>query len=625
MFEFMTTVGKKRRTRLGLEVLEGRLAPAGTHLAFEATLPALTAGQPIPDFKIDVLDGNNSVDTQSSASVTVAATGPGSFAAGGTTTVSAMNGVATFSGLSINKAGAYTFTATASGLSPATQNNVTVNPGAPSLLVVDASAKLDAVAGQPIPAFSVQVEDAFGNLATNSGSVPITASVSGPASFASGTTMVSAASGVANFAGLVLNSAGTYTLTVSSPGLTSASFAPFTISAGAASHLTFTTVPGTTTAGQSLGSFAVSVQDAMGNPISGAVVALRPNGPGNFTAGVPSAVSASGVATFTGLVLKKAGTYTLTATLLNGTSATSSAFVVQPAAATHLTFTVGPAAINAGQALRTMTVAVQDAFGNTVTTSTASIGIVANGPGGLGGITTVAAVRGVATFRRLVVATPGIYTLTAFTSGLKAAASRTFTVQPVAAALQLYGVARTARVGRALPLIQVQLLDSFGRPKAQAGVTVTLHLANVSGVLTQRTDSRGVASFAGLVFTRSGSFVLTATAGILQRAVSNPITVDSRPTTVRFLTRFGLAHRQLPAIKLRLVDVYGQPVRLPGVLVSLRVTQGRLRGVLVRRTDALGMATFTNLQLSLPGRYTLRAGARGLANAFSPRFTVLSQ
>src|SRR5205085_519833 len=122
-----------------------------------------------------------------------------------------------------------------------------------------------------------------------------------------------------------------------------------------------------------IASFDVSVKDASGNPISGAVVSIRANGPGNFTSGVSTAVSADGTARFTGLVLKKAGTYTFTASLLSGVSVNSASFVIQPATATQLAFTVGPLGINAGQALRTLTVAVEDAFGNTVTTSAASV------------------------------------------------------------------------------------------------------------------------------------------------------------------------------------------------------------------------------------------------------------
>jgi hypothetical protein len=611
----------RRRPRLELESLEGRLAPAATQLAFEATLSPLTAG-PIPTFKVDVDDNTGHIDTTSSAAVTVAVTGPGGFAAGGVTMLSATSGVATFSGLALDTAGTYTITATSPGLTSASQNNLAVNAGAAKTVVLDPNAKLAATAGQPIASFNVFVHDGFGNPVTT-GSVPVTVGVTGPGPLIAGAAMVQASSGTATFSGLVLNAAGSYTLTFSSPGLTSAT-TPLTVALGPPSKLAFAATPATTVAGLTLPAFSVGVVDAGGNPLDGVIVAIRANGPGNFAAGFPAVVSAGGMSTFSGLVLRKAGTYTFTASASDGAMITSSPFVIQPASPTHLAFTVGPAGINAGQSLRTLTVAVEDRFNNIVTASTAAVTIVANGTGGLTGTTTRAALRGVATFTHLVVQVPGTYTLTASASGLKSTNTKSFVVKPVAAFLQLFGVPAQAQTGRPLPLIQVQLLDILGHPFAHAGTSVTLHLPHSAGTHVARTNASGVASFNGLVVHKAGVYVVVATSSGLQEATSNILTVRSNAAALRFLTEPHQARRHglLAPVQVQLVDALGNSVAQAGVKITLHLTLGRLTGIVTRRTDSSGVATFTGLHIPRPGRYTLRANARGMSSGFSTRFSV---
>ena len=74
------------------------------------------------------------MDPTFNGSVTVAlANNPASGTLGGTLTVTAVNGVATFSGLTINNPGnGYTLQATANGLTPATTTAIDVTaPGWP--------------------------------------------------------------------------------------------------------------------------------------------------------------------------------------------------------------------------------------------------------------------------------------------------------------------------------------------------------------------------------------------------------------------------------------------------------------------------------------------------------------
>src|SRR3989449_404447 len=98
-------------------------------------------------------------------SITVAiGTNPASGTLSGTTTVAAVSGVATFSDLSIDKAGTgYTVTASATGLTGATSSAFNISAGAAAKLVFTVQPS-NAVAGAAItPAVQVAVQDAQGN------------------------------------------------------------------------------------------------------------------------------------------------------------------------------------------------------------------------------------------------------------------------------------------------------------------------------------------------------------------------------------------------------------------------------------------------------------------------------
>src|SRR5208337_4411925 len=131
----------------------------------------------------------------------------------------------------------------------------------------------------------------------------------------------------------------------------------------------------------------------------------------------------SGVDTFAGCKITLAGTgYTLTATSTGLTSATSNAFNITVGAAAQLAFTTQPGGGGVNTAwTQQPAVTVEDAGGNTVTSSSASITLaIGTNPGG-GTLTCtanpLAASSGVATFAGCRINNSGIgYTLTA-TSG----------------------------------------------------------------------------------------------------------------------------------------------------------------------------------------------------------------
>ena len=108
--------------------------------------------------------------------------------------------------------------------------------------------------------------------------------------------------------------------------------------------------------------------------------------------------------------------------------------IISTITSTQVAFISQPSTVNVGAAITpAVQVAIQDASGNTVTSSTAMVSLaIAANPGGatLGGTVSMAAVSGVATFNNLSLNNAGTgYTLRATSTGLTAATSTAFNVQ----------------------------------------------------------------------------------------------------------------------------------------------------------------------------------------------------
>jgi streptogramin lyase len=170
-------------------------------------------------------DSSGNVITSFNGTVTVAiATNPGGATMGGTLTATASSGVATFSGLTLNKATAgYTLEASASGLAAGVTSAITVTPEAATQLVITteppATVKVNTGFG-----FQASIEDQYGNVVTTATNTVSVAFANNPTGATLGGTLrVTASQGVATFSGLKINKTGNgYTLQVSSSGLSSA-------------------------------------------------------------------------------------------------------------------------------------------------------------------------------------------------------------------------------------------------------------------------------------------------------------------------------------------------------------------------------------------------------------------
>jgi hypothetical protein len=634
------------------------IAAAGSQVVFAVEPPATaTAGTGIaPCVQVAVQDAFGNLATSFNGNVTLdIGDNPGSGSLSGTTTVAAVGGVATFCGLSIDRAGAgYTLMATASVLDPVSSATFDVVPGAADHLAVGQQ-PTSATAGVAInPAVTVRVLDGLGNVVTGfSGTVTVAISAgSGTAgAVLSGTATVAASGGVASFAGLSIDKSGTgYTLLAASTGLTETTSAPFDIGAGPASRLQVTVQPGNTGAGAAIApAVQVSALDALGNlatAYTGTVTMAITAGTGAAGAtlsGTITSAAAGGVASFGNLRIDKAGAgYTLTASANGLTDATSAAFDVAVGLAAKLVFSTQPATTVAGTPIATFTVTAQDAVGNPVPgfTGDVTVSIGTNpGAGTLSGTTTVAAVAGVASFSTLSIDKSGAgYKLSAAATGLTAATSGTFdiTAGPVAQ-LVFTGQPLGAVAGTNItPAVVVTGQDQLGNVATgfTGNVTMAIGTNPSAGTLTGTTAVAavaGVATFSTLKIDKAGlGYTLTAAATGVPTVTSAAFDVSVGAATKLVITvppvNTVAGTAITPAIQVAAEDPSGNTVTSYVGNVSVAITAGP-SGATLRGTTTVavvnGIATFSTLSIDKSGTgYRLTATATGLTSATSGTFNI---
>ena len=574
--------------------------------------------------------------------------GPGSWTSNSTTSGTVSNGVASFSNLVLTTAGTYTLNAAASGLASATSNSFKVSAASASQLsfLVQPS---HSMAGSAIsPAVQLQLLDQFGNLVDTDNSDQVALTANGPGSLAgSSTTKVTASSGVAVFSNLVLNTTGDYTLSAAATGLSGTTSTSFTIGVATATKLAFTVSPSNTTAGSAI-SPAVQVQvlDQYGNLVStdnsDQISVTVASGPGSWTGtSTTSGTVSGGVATFSNLVLTKAGSYTLQVSVTGSPSLTapSNPFVVNPAVPSQVSFGGQPSNVSAGSAINpAVQVQLSDQYGNVVSTDNSDqVSVaVATGPGSwtASSSPSVRVTSGVANFSNLVLTTAGPYTLSASVSGLSSVISTGFSVG-FASASQLFFKVQPSNTtaGSAIsPAVQVQVMDQFGNLVSTDSSDQVSMTANGPGSwtgssTTKVTVSSGVATFSNLAPTKVGSYTLSTTVFGLSGATSNAFNVGAAAaSTLSFSQQPSDANAGAalsPAVQVQLFDKYGNPETTDNSdQVNMTVASGTGSWTSNSTTGVTfsgGIATFSNLMLTKAGSYTLKATVTG-----SPSLTATS-
>jgi hypothetical protein len=410
-------------------------------------------------------------------------------------------------------------------LTPQTQ------PGVPTQLAFVQQPSASATAGQNIGTVIVDVTDAYGNVAAGNNSAVTLAGNS-----LSGTLTQTAVNGVATFTGLSMTRSGAYTLSATDGALTPATSSSITISPAAASTLVFTTQPSGAVAGASIGTVAVTLDDAYGNTVTGNTSTVTLSG--NGLTGTTSVAAVNGVATFTGLSMTQIGSFMLSAT--DGTLAlsTSSSITISPATASTLVFTTQPAGAAAGTSIGTVTVSVEDAYGNVIIGNTSTVKLSGTG---LTGTTAVAAINGVATFTGLSMTQSGAYALSATDGTLTPATSSSITISPAAASKLVFTTQPSnSSAGASIGTVTVAVEDVYGNVVTGNSSNVTLSATGLTGT-TSVAAVNGMATFTGLSMAQTGSFALSAADNSLTPATSNSITISAASATPVPLGQFNFS------------------------------------------------------------------------------------
>jgi hypothetical protein len=415
-----------------------------------------------------------------------------------------------------------------------------------------------------------------------------------------------------------------------------------TVTAAAPYQLVIGTPPSSTaTAGQAFETQPVIYEeDKYGNIETGdsttVVTAMIGEGTGPLRGTVTATVS-GGVATFTNLFYDTAETITLKFTSPSLVSATSGSIAVSAAAASKLVFGQQPTNTTAGVPISpAVTVRVEDAFNNLVTTDTSTVTLTLSSGTIEAGATAVAS-GGVATFSGLTIDVPGSYTLSATDPTITpSGASNSFTITPPPTQVVISQAPSNAIAGATInPAVTVDVEDSSNDVVATDSSIVTLTLSNGTFAGGSRTATaravNGIATFSGLTIDAVGSYTLTASDGTLTpSAPSGSFTVSpAAPAKLVFIippyTSVVAGNPLTDPVVIDELDSYGNLVTTDNttvVTVSLASGAGTLLGS-PTATVTGGVASFNYLEVNTAGPKTLQFQAPNLPPVVSAPTTVV--
>ncbi len=520
----------------GLSPAGALAAGAATHLAFLVQPSTTVAGALIADVTVEVLDADGSVvDTDGSAITLSISANPGGGTLSGTSTVAATSGVATFTGLTIDRAGAgYTLVASNGQVADATSDAFDILPGpaSPAMSTITATPASVVADGVSASTITVRLRDALGNDLTASGGT-VTLAASGPGSLgdvtdhADGTYSATFTSGI---------SVGTTTITGALDGADLADAATIALTPGAATHFVVTAAS-PQVAGTAF-SFTVTARDANDNIATGyaGTVAFASTDPGVITLPDPHAFDTAdnGSHAFTsGATLVTAGTWTITATETptGSIAGTSGPLDVGPGSPAKLAFTTQPGSAAATAPLDPQPVVeIRDTHGNRTNATSGVTLTISHNPGGgtLTGTTTVAAVAGRATFTDLAISRAAAgYVLHASDGSLADADSLAFGItgglgQAIAfGALpgRTYGDATFGLSATASSGLAVAFGSTTPTVCAVSGDVVTIV---ASGTCTIQADQPGDSTYAAAT-------PVVRTFAVARRGITVTAVADSRP------------------------------------------------------------------------------------------------
>ena len=461
-------------------------------------------------------DNNGNTATTFTGPVAIAfGTNSTSATLGGTTTVNAVAGVATFSGLTVNKNGtAYTLVASNSGLVSATTGTFDIAVGAPNKLVFSVQ-PTGAIANAPMsPAMVVNAQDSQGNATPSfTGAVTLAFATNPSSATLGGTLTVNAVAGAATFSGISVSAPGTgYSLSASATGLTAATSSLFNTGGGVATSISVASGGAQTGLISTALALPVVIQvnDAGSNPVAGTTVTFAVVTGGGSVSPLSGVSNAAGQVQTTWTLGATVGAQSISATSagLSGSPLTINATGTAAAVATQLKFTVQPGNTTAGANVSPSTVVQARDAGNALVPAfvgNVTLTIAANpGASTLGGTVTVAAVGGIATFNNITLNHSGIgYTLNAASGVLTPDVSTTFNITPGAAAniAIIGGQAQSGAVSTMLPSPLQVLVTDANANAVSAGTNVNWAIVTGAGSVAPASSATNAAGVAQTTWT----------------------------------------------------------------------------------------------------------------------------
>jgi len=546
--------------------------------------------------------------------------------------VAVINGDIAFDSLRVDSVGTYDLLVTVDGGPSGTFGPFSITHADPSiLLLVQGDAQSTPVTAPFAFPLRTRVTDAFGNgvpgVAVNYGLISGLANF--PASANTDATGYAEVVVVADtLAGPIVVGAYAAGLTPDSVvfNLTATAGAPFALTASAGDAQTV--AAGDTAAVE----VVVVLRDEWGNLVPDATVSWGSADGVTFSA--PSGVTdANGeIRTFV-IAPGTLGTRGYFADAGNGVQALFT-MTVEPGAAARLVITSAPSGGTAGVSLAPNVVAeVQDAFGNLIPSSTASITIAVDSSltvAMVNGTTTIAATAGVVSFESLSLNTAGEYRLVATSPGLLPDTSAAFTLAAGAPTLMeiVSGNGQVGTVGGTLaaPMV-VRLRDAFGN--VVPGLPVAWSVSSGTAVVdsaSYTTDAAGLSQM-NLTFANTIEVVeVDATFGGLTQtftvaavaAAAAQLSVLAEPTA-------GTAGAPIAPVLTQALDPFTNIATSFVGDVTVSVDSGPAAAILSGTTTVTavaGIATFSDLSFDLAGTYRLRFQSPGIADTTSAVFSI---
>jgi hypothetical protein len=601
---------------------------------------AVTVGSAFAALQITVEDSyGNPVGAGTGVTFTAPSSGAsGTFTASYTTTLQTMaNGTISASFTSNHIAGAYSVTLASTGITSPPSFSLTDNPGPPSQIAIAGGNSQAVAVGTAFAPLQITVEDSYGNPVGAGTGVTFTAPGSGAsgiftASNSYAATLQTAANGTISAAFTANHTPGSYSVLLSSTGITSPPSFSLTDNPGPPSQIVINSGNSqAVTVGLAFQPLQITVEDSYGNPVGAGTgvtfTAPSSGASGNFIASnntttLPTLANGIISASFTSNHI--AGAYSVTLASTGITSPPSFSLTDNPGPPSQIAITGGNSqAVAVGTAFAPLQITVEDSYGNPVGAGT---GVTFTAPGsGASGIFTASnsyastlqtAANGTVSAAFTANHIPGSYSVTLSSTGITSPPSFSLTNNPGPPSQIVInsGNNQAVTVGSAFQPLQITIEDSYGNPVgAGTGVTFTAPSSGASGTFT--------ASYTTTLQTTANG---TISASFTSNHIAGAYSVTLASTGINSPPSFSLTDNPGPPSQIAIAGGNSQAVAVGTAFAPLQITVedsygnpvGAGTGVTFTAPASGASGTFTS---SGTNSATLQTAANG---AISAAFTA---